>query len=113
MRRRASAAIQNNEQAGPLNGICGIRTDRIVKNHCNWLLTPIVAGIVLRSFRLQGHELFREGSRFFAGSRRRRATNKLLAAGVCRDTLPEIFPEATGLRREARLALGLFGAPPG
>jgi hypothetical protein len=31
------------------------------------LLTPIGTGIVLQSFRLQGHELFREGSRFFAG----------------------------------------------
>jgi hypothetical protein len=27
----------------------------------------------LQSFRLQGHELFREGSRFFAGLCRRRA----------------------------------------
>jgi hypothetical protein len=34
---------------------------------CDWLLTPIGTGILSHSFRLQGHELFREGSRFFAG----------------------------------------------
>jgi hypothetical protein len=50
--------------------IAAIDPRRVIANK---LLTPNGGGILFQSFRLQGHELFREGSGFFAGLCRRRA----------------------------------------
>src|SRR5215469_11666562 len=87
------------------------RTGRILKNRCKWLLTPIVAGIVLHGFRLQGHEprsgRARVSSQAYAVDERSNCSQLADAVTRCRR-----FSPGTGLRREVGL-LWALGASPG
>src|SRR5262249_3101326 len=89
------------------------RTDTILKKRCEWLLTAIFAGILLLCFRLQGHELLREGSRFFAGLAVNERTSLLARADAV--TRCRRFSRGNGFAPRGQACFGLVrvGAPPG